>query len=104
DEAKDVAEEAKEKVSQNGNGSLAKKFLLPAAAGLGTVAVTYAAKKAPELVREQLLPKLEDRSSDEAAEIGKKTVDKMKDSSGVAGKVAGAVGKLGGGGNGGGGG
>ena len=102
DEAKDVAEKGKEKLSRNGNGGgsdLAKKILLPAAAGVGTVAVTYAARKAPELVREQLLPKLEDRSSDEAAEIGKQTVDKMKDSGGVTGKVLGAASKLGGGGD-----
>src|SRR3954452_18771322 len=94
-----VAEQGKEKLSGNGNGngngSLAKKFLLPAAAGVGTMAATYAVRKAPDLFREQLLPKLEDRGSDEAAKMGKQAVGKMTDGdaggSGVMGKVAGKV-------------
>src|SRR4051794_2722497 len=92
-----VAEEGKEKLSGNGNGngSMAKKFLLPAAAGVGTMAATYAVRKAPDLFREQLLPKLEDRGSDEAAKMGKQAVGKMTGDdgggSGVMGKVAGKV-------------
>ena len=58
----------------------------------------YAAKKVPDLFRDQVMPKLEDRGSDEAAKMGKQAVDKMKDQSGIAGKVAGSVaGKVGGG-------
>jgi len=99
EEVEDVAEEGKEKLSGNDDG-LAKKILLPAAAGVGTIAASYAAKKAPDFLREQVLPKLEDRGSDEAAKVGKQAVEKVKGQSGVAGKVAGAVGKVGGGGGG----
>jgi carbon monoxide dehydrogenase subunit G len=107
EKVEDVAEEGKEKVSGNGSGhnGLAKKLLIPAAGAVGTAAVGYAAKKVPDLLRDQLMPKLEDRGSDEAAKMGKQAVDKMKDQSGIAGKVAGSVaGKIGGGGNGDGGG
>jgi uncharacterized membrane protein len=104
----DVAEEGKEKVSGNGNGngSLAKKFLLPAAAGVGAIAAGYAAKKAPEMFNDQVMPKLEERGSDEAAKVGKKAMGKMaggSGGSGVMGKVAGTVAeKVTGGGGGGG--
>src|SRR3954468_11117090 len=97
EKVQDVAEEGKEKVSGNGNGngSLAKKFLLPAAAGVGAIAAGFAAKKAPDLFSEQVMPKLEERGSDEAAKVGKKAVGKMADGSGggsgVMGKVAGSV-------------
>jgi len=99
DKVEDVAEEGKEKVTGNGNGSDSlKKILIPAAAGVGTLAAGYAAKKAPDLFRDNVMPKIEDRGSDEAAKMGKQAMDKMKDGGGVAGKVAGAVtGKLGGG-------
>ena len=102
----DVAEEGKEKVSGNGNGNgiagiggeNLKKFLLPAAAGVGTVAAGFVAKKAPDLFRDQVMPKIEDRGSDEAAKMGKQAMDKMTDGSGIMGKVAGGVAdKLGGG-------
>ena len=104
EKVEDVAEEGKEKVSGNGGGdSLAKKLLIPAAAGVGTIAAGYAAKKAPDLFRDQVMPKVEDRGSDEAAKMGKQAVEKMKDQSGLAGKVAGTVaGKMGGGDDGGG--
>src|SRR3954468_20483130 len=98
EKVQDVAEEGKEKVSGNGNGNgnLAKKFLLPAAAGVGAIAAGYAAKKAPDLFSEQVMPKLEERGSDEAAKVGKKTMGKMTGggsggASGVMGKVAGTV-------------
>ena len=107
EKVEDVAEEGKDKVTGNGNGSGAdnlKKILLPAAAGVGTLAAGYAAKKAPDLFRDNVMPKIEDRGSDEAAKMGKQAMDKMKDGSGIAGKVAGAVGgKIGGGGGDGGG-
>jgi uncharacterized membrane protein len=99
EKVQDVAEEGKEKVSGNGdgngNGSLAKKFLLPAAAGVGAIAAGFAAKKAPDLFSDQIMPKLEDRGSDEAAKVGKKAMGKMTGGdgggSGVMGKVAGGV-------------
>lgn len=107
DKVEDAAEDGKEKISGNANSSdsLAKKILIPAAAGVGTIAAGIAVKKAPDLFRDQLLPKLEDRGSDEAAKLGKQAADKMKDQSGLAGKLAGSVvGKVAGGGGGGGGG
>ncbi|MFL6034083.1 MAG: SRPBCC family protein [Gaiellaceae bacterium] len=92
EKAEDVAEQGKEKVSGNGDGNLAKKFLLPAAAGVGAIAAGYAAKKAPDLFSDQVMPKLEQRGSDEAAKVGKQAMGKMTDgSSGVMGKVAGSV-------------
>jgi uncharacterized membrane protein len=98
EKVEDVAEEGKEKVSGNGHDGLAKKILIPAAGAVGTAAVGYAAKKVPELFQDKVMPKLEDRGSDEAAKMGKQAVDKMKDQSGIAGKVAGTVaGKVGGG-------
>ena len=88
----DVAEEGKEKVSGNGTDGLAKKFLLPAAAGVGALAAGYAAKKAPDLFSEQVMPKIEERGSDEAAKMGKQAMGKMtQGSTGVVGKVAGSV-------------
>src|SRR6187455_2667538 len=103
EKVEEVAEEGKEKVSGNGHDGLAKKILIPAAGAIGTAAVGYAAKKVPDLFRDQVMPKLEDRGSDEAAKMGKQAVDKMKDESGLTGKVAGAVaGKMGGGDDGGG--
>ena len=108
DKVQDVAEEGKEKISSNGNHNELKKLLLPAAAGVGTMVAGYAATKAPELIRERVMPKLEERGSDEAAKVGKEAVEKMKDqggATGAVGKVAGVAGKvMGGGGNGGGGG
>lgn len=103
EKVEDVAEQGKEKVSGNGDGNLAKKFLLPAAAGVGAIAAGYAAKKAPDLFSDQVMPKLEQRGSDEAAKVGKQAMGKMTEgSSGVMGKVAGGVvGKVTGGGGGG---
>src|SRR5687767_8317471 len=99
----DAAESAGEKVTGNGNGSgdgsLAKKLLLPAAAGVGTLAATYAARKAPELVRDHVKPKLEQRGGEEAAEVGKQAVARLQGQGGMLGSLAGKAGeKLGAGG------
>jgi uncharacterized membrane protein len=101
DEAKEAVEEGGEKVTGgNGNGNL-KGILIPAAAGLGTLAVGYAARKAPDLLRERMLPKLEDKGADEAKKVGQKAAEGMKPQGGVMGKVAGkAAEKLTGGGGG----
>ncbi len=103
EKVEDVAEEGKEKVSGNGHSGLAKKLLIPAAGAVGTAAVGYAAKKVPDLFQDKVMPKLEDRGSDEAAKVGKQAMGKMTEgSSGVVGKVAGSVvGKVTGGGGGG---
>jgi uncharacterized membrane protein len=94
---KDTAEEGREKIGGGGNGDLAKKVLLPAAAGLGTFAATYAARKAPELIA-NIKPKLEDKGSDEATKLGKRAAKRVGSEGGVAGTVASAVAeRLGGG-------
>jgi uncharacterized membrane protein len=93
EDVKDVAGKGKNVLSGNGNGDLAKKILIPAAAGVGTLAAGFAAKKAPDLWRGQVLPRLEDKGSDEAASIGKQAAEKLKgQGSGLAGKLASTVG------------
>ena len=97
----DVQEQAEDVVTGDengsGNGSLAKKILIPAAAGVGTLAATIAARKAPEVFRERVMPRLEERGADEAADIGKRAARDMEGQGGVMGAVAGkAREKLGG--------
>ena len=73
----DAAEDVTNKVTPNGDGDgngggdITKKILLPAAAGLGTLAATYAARKAPDLLREKLQPKLVD--------MGNQILDKVQE-------------------------
>lgn len=100
EQVKETVDEAKEKVGgSNGNGSL-KKVLVPAAAGLGSLAATYAARKATDAVKDRVKPKLEEEGSKEVAKLGGKAADKMK-SSGPMGSIAGkAVEKMSGGGGG----
>jgi uncharacterized membrane protein len=92
EEVEGVADKAKNALSGNGSGSLAKKLIVPAAAGVGTLVAGYAAKKGPDLWRGQVVPKLEDKGSDEAASIGKQTAQKLKGQGGLAGKVASTMG------------
>jgi uncharacterized membrane protein len=87
----DVVEEGKEKLTGDGNGGLKKRLIVPAAAGLGSLAATYAVRKGPELLKDRLKPKLEEEGSDEAAKVGKKAAQKLKDDGGPMGKVAGKV-------------
>jgi uncharacterized membrane protein len=92
DTAVENVEEAAEDAGNgggNGNGSLAKKLLLPAAAGVGTLAATMAAKKAPDLFRDHVMPKLEQRGADEASKVGRKAAGQMEDQGGMLGAVAG---------------
>src|SRR5215212_8525553 len=109
-DVKEGAENVKDKVTGNadnngdagGGGDLAKKILMPAAAGLGTLAATYAARKAPDLLREKLQPKLEEKGADEAKKVGQKAAEQMEDSGGPMGKIVGkTLGKATGGGGGG---
>src|SRR5919199_2566724 len=102
DEAKDAVEEQMPGGDDagNGNGGLGRKLLLPAAAGVGTLAATVAARKAPDLFRERIMPMLENKGSDEAAKIGQDAAQKIGGKGGVLGAVAGKA--LGGGGGGGG--
>ena len=95
-------------VTGNGAGDLGKKILIPAAAGLGTLAATYAVRKVPELLNDKVKPKLEETGSEQAAKLGeragKQAAQKLKSEGGPMGKLAGkAAEKLTGGGGGGGG-
>jgi uncharacterized membrane protein len=98
-EVTDAAESVGEQATGNGDGSFAKKLLLPAAAGVGTLAATYAARKAPDLVRDHVKPRLEQRGGEEAAEVGKQAVARLQGQGGMLGSLAGKAGeKLGAGG------
>src|SRR5919108_5947109 len=85
EEAKDAVEE---RADSNRNGNLARKLLIPAAAGVGTLAATVAARKGPDLFRERIMPLLEDKGGDEAAKVGRNAVSKMSGKTGVVGAVA----------------
>jgi uncharacterized membrane protein len=100
DEVKETAEEVGERAPGDGAGDgLAKRLLVPAAAGVGTIAATVAARKAPELFRERVMPKLEQRGGEEAAKIGKNAAARLRNEGGMVGTFAGkAAEKLGGGG------
>jgi len=88
EQLKEKVGEAADRVNGGGeNGSL-KKVLVPAAAGLGGLAVTFAARKATDAVKDRAKPKLEEEGSKEAAKIGGQAADRMKQS-GPMGKVAG---------------
>jgi uncharacterized membrane protein len=98
EQVKETVDEAKEKVGgSNGNGSL-KKVLVPAAAGLGSLAATYAARKATDAVKDRVKPKLEEEGGKEAAKIGGKAAEKMKSSGGMSSLAGKAVEKVSGGG------
>jgi len=86
EKVEDVVEEGKEKLSGDGNGTM-KRLIVPAAAGLGSLAATYAVRKGPELLK----GKLEEQGGEEAAKVGKKAAEKLKDEGGPMGKVAGKV-------------
>jgi polyketide cyclase/dehydrase/lipid transport protein len=105
DEAQDKAQD----VTGNGGGDLGKKILIPAAAGLGTLAATYAVRKVPELLNDKVKPKLEEKGGEQAAKLGEQAgqqaAQKLKSEGGPLGKIAGkAAEKFSGGGGGGGGG
>jgi uncharacterized membrane protein len=92
EDVKDAVEEGGEKVTgQDGGGraGLTKQILIPAAAGLGTLAATYAARKAPELVRNKVMPKAEDAAGEEVAKVGKKAVGRITKDGGPLGAIAG---------------
>jgi hypothetical protein len=101
-ETANVKGKVEDKVGElSGNGQadgLGKKLLVPAAAGLGTLAATYAARKGPELLRDRVKPRLEEEGSEEAAKVGKGAAQKLRGEGGAVGAIAGkAADKLGGG-------
>src|SRR5438034_9816774 len=93
DDVKDVVEEGEEKLTGNGSGSngFMKRYGIPAAAGVGTLAATYAVRKVPGLVRNNVMPKAEEKGSEEAAKVGEKALDRIKDKGGVGGLAAKAL-------------
>jgi uncharacterized membrane protein len=81
----DTAEEAKDKLSGSSNGSLTKRLIVPAAAGLGSLAATYAVRKGPELLKGKL-----DKEADAGmSKAGKKAADRLKSEGSPLGKLAG---------------
>ena len=96
EDVEDAVEEGKDKLVGDSNGNLKKRLIVPAAAGLGSLAATYAVRKAPDLLS-GLKPKLEQEGGDELAKVGKRAAKQVGDQGGPAGKVASlAAGKLGG--------
>jgi uncharacterized membrane protein len=100
EKVQDVVEQGKEKLGGDSNGSMARRLIVPAAAGLGSLAATYAVRKGPELLKGRIKPKLEEEGGEEAAKVGKKAAQKLQSEGGPIAKVAGkAAEKLGGGGD-----
>jgi uncharacterized membrane protein len=71
-------------------------LIVPAAAGLGSLAATYAVRKGPDLLK----GKLENAGGREASKLGEKAADQIRENGGAMGKLAGkAMEKIGGGGD-----
>jgi len=97
EEVQDAAEDQDVVGNGGGNGGLGKKLLIPAAAGIGTLAATMAARKAPDLIRDKLMPSVEESGGEAAAEMGKNAAGRLEGEGGALGMVAGkAREKLGG--------
>jgi uncharacterized membrane protein len=98
-QVKDAVDQVKDKLpGGDQNGSLKKRVLVPTAAGLGSLAATYAARKATEALKERAKPRLEQEGGKEAAKIGKQAAQRLKGDGGTLGSLAGkAAEKLGGG-------
>jgi uncharacterized membrane protein len=91
DQVKDKVENAADKVNGNGQGDSLKKVLVPAVAGLGSLAATYAARRATEALKEKTESKLEEEGSNGLEKVGSSAAEKMKEQGGATGKVAGKV-------------
>jgi uncharacterized membrane protein len=89
EELEETAEDAEQDSGdESGGDSLAKRLLIPAAAGVGTLAATVAARKVPDL-KDKLMNKLEERGGEEAAEVGEKAASKLTGGGGLFGGMAG---------------
>ena len=89
DTVEEAVDEAREKVGGDRNGQLGKKLLVPAVTGLGTLAVTYAARKAPDIVRDRIKPKVEREGEEEVAKVGKRAAKRLEDRGGPMAKLVG---------------
>src|SRR5918992_5206666 len=111
---RDQAENLRDKASSNGGGSLlssltSKEVVIPIAASAAAAAATYMARKGPELLKDNVMPKLEEKGKEKAKETAKEAtsgaaegvLEKAKASGGITGAAAGLVSKLTGGGKGG---
>ena len=87
------ADQVKDKVENvtngNGQGDSLKKVLVPAVAGLGSLAATYAARRATGALKERAEPKLEAKGKEQIEKVGGGVAEKMKKEGGIKGKVAG---------------
>ncbi len=101
EQAEKTAQKVKEKIpggGESGIGSLASKLIVPAAAAAGTLASSYAAKKVPELVREHLMPRLEQKGGDMLEGLGRRATEGIRETiSGAGGLPSKAAEKLTGG-------
>lgn len=98
------AEKVKEKLPGGGGSSgssLASKLVVPAAAAAGTLASGYAAKKLPELFRDHVKPRLEDKSAETVQGLGRQAAEGVKGAMTGAGGLPGKAAELIGGGSGG---
>ena len=89
DQLKDTVENATDKVEGNGQSDSLKKVLVPAVAGLGSLAATYAARRATEALKEKAESKFEAEGSKGLEKAGSGAADKMKEQGGMTGKLAG---------------
>src|SRR5919198_3444321 len=104
DKAEDVGDEAKEKAGMNGGGSSLSRLIVPAAAAAGTLVTGYVAKRAPDLLREHVMPRLQQARDEGARNVGKQAAEGAKQAaSGRGGVVGQALSNAIGGGSGGGG-
>src|SRR5918992_187210 len=107
---RDQAENLRDKASSNGGGSLlsslaSKEVVIPIAASAAAAAATYMAKKGPGLLKDTVMPKLEEKGKEKAKETAKEAtsgaadgiLEKAKESGGITGAAAGLVSKLTGG-------
>jgi uncharacterized membrane protein len=90
DQVKEKVQNVADKVDGNGQGDSLKKVLVPAVAGLGSLAATYAARRATEALKDKTESKVEEEGSKGLEKVGGSAADKMKQQGG-AGKVAGKV-------------
>src|ERR671914_1932064 len=72
---RDQAENLRDKASSNGGGSLlssltSKEVVIPIAASAAAAAATYMAKKGPDLLKDTVMPKLQEKGKETAKEAG----------------------------------
>src|SRR5919198_4198160 len=79
DKAEDVGDEAKEKAGMDGGGSSLSRLIVPAAAAAGTLVTGDVAKRAADLVREHVKPRLKQARDEGARNVGKQAAQGAKE-------------------------